>query len=245
MRKHLLSFFLLVISLVCRAHDGENFVASDLFASLQPGDKAALLMVHFGTTHDDTRALTIDAINQKAKEAFKDVELREAWTSRIVMRRLKARGVEKLNPIEALEKLKGAKEGATLLVGHGTYTPATAQYAMLDYMLKEKGFKDYSVGTIEGYPTFDTMVAQVKANGTKKVLLMPFMFVAGDHAKNDIAGDWKEELEKKGYEVSVFMEGLGQNPDIQKIFIEHARFMAKHKMIDIVDKKKAYAVEKD
>ena len=52
MRKHLLSFFLLVISLVCRAHDGENFVASDLFASLQPGDKAALLMVHFGTTHD-------------------------------------------------------------------------------------------------------------------------------------------------------------------------------------------------
>ena len=71
MRKHLLSFFLLVISLVCRAHDGENFVASDLFASLQPGDKAALLMVHFGTTHDDTRALTIDAINQKAKEAFK------------------------------------------------------------------------------------------------------------------------------------------------------------------------------
>ena len=81
--------------------------------------------------------------------------------------------------------------------------------------------------------------------GTKKVLLMPFMFVAGDHAKNDIAGDWKEELEKKGYEVSVFMEGLGQNPDIQKIFIEHARFMAKHKMIDIVDKKKAYAVEKD
>ena len=109
----------------------------------------------------------------------------------------------------------------------------------------EKGFKDYSVGTIEGYPTFDTMVAQVKANGTKKVLLMPFMFVAGDHAKNDIAGDWKEELEKKGYEVSVFMEGLGQNPDIQKIFIEHARFMAKHKMIDIVDKKKAYAVEKD
>ena len=70
MRKHLLSFFLLVISLVCRAHDGENFVASDLFASLQPGDKAALLMVHFGTTHDDTRALTIDAINQRTKEGL-------------------------------------------------------------------------------------------------------------------------------------------------------------------------------
>ncbi|WP_165157374.1 sirohydrochlorin cobaltochelatase [Parabacteroides sp. ZJ-118] len=305
MEKHLLSFFLLIISLVCRAHDGDNFVVSDLFASLQPGDKPALLMVHFGTTHDDTRALTIDVINQKAKEAFKDVEVREAWTSRIVMRRLKARGVKKLNPIEALEKLKvdgythiliqstniieglemeslrrevaamqssfkeirignpllyavedyeaviaaitknGAKEDATVLVGHGTYTPATAQYAMLDYMLKEKGFKHYSVGTIEGYPSFDAMEAQLKANGMKKVLLMPFMFVAGDHAKNDIAGDWKEELEKRGYEVSLFMEGLGQHPDIQDIFIRHARFMATHKMTDILAKKKAYAIEKE
>ena len=79
----------------------------------------------------------------------------------------------------------------------------------------------------------------------RRSLVDAIYVVAGDHAKNDIAGDWKEELEKKGYEVSVFMEGLGQNPDIQKIFIEHARFMAKHKMIDIVDKKKAYAVEKD
>ncbi len=71
MRKHLLSFFLLVISLVCRCARWRNFVASDLFASLQPGDKAALLMVHFGTTHDDTRALTIDAINQKRKKLSK------------------------------------------------------------------------------------------------------------------------------------------------------------------------------
>ena len=74
---------------------------------------------------------------------------------------------------------------------------------------------------------------------------MPFMFVAGDHVNNDIAGDWKKELEDNGYEVSVLMEGLGQNPDIQDIFIEHARFAAKHKMVDIMDKKKQYAAGKD
>lgn len=45
MRKHLLSFFLLVISLVCRAHDGENFVASRFIQLFTTGDKAALLMV--------------------------------------------------------------------------------------------------------------------------------------------------------------------------------------------------------
>ncbi|MFV0582736.1 MAG: sirohydrochlorin cobaltochelatase [Parabacteroides gordonii] len=287
-------------------HDEEsNFKSSDFFASMQTGDKAAVLMVHFGTTYDETRALTIDAINEKAREAFEGTEVREAYTSRIIMRRLKARGIEKLNPAEALKQLKaegfthiliqstniiegvemeslrkdvaslekefkdvrignpllympedyeaviaaiakkGAKEGATVLVGHGTYTPSTAQYAMTDYMLKDKGYINFHVGTIEGYPSFDNMLAKLKASGVKKVMLMPFMFVAGDHANNDIAGDWKKELEDNGYEVSVLMEGLGQNPEIQNIFIEHARFVAKHKMIDIMDKKKTYATDKD
>ena len=55
----------------------------------------------------------------------------------------------------------------------------------------------------------------------------------------------KEEWESKGYNVSVFMKGLGQNHDIQKIFIEHAMFAAKHKKINISDKKRALSLEKD
>ena len=55
---------------------------------------------------------------------------------------------------------------------------------------------------------------------------MPFLFVAGEHVKNDIAGDWKEELEKQGYHVDVLMKGLGENPAIQDIIVQHARFSA-------------------
>ena len=291
-----LLFCLLCFSLQPMQAEG-NFIESDMFASLKPGDKAAVLVVHFGTTHDDTRVLTIDAVNKKMTEAFPGVEVREAWTSRIVVFRLKARGIQKQNPEEALAQLKadgythiliqssniiegvemeslrkdvaaqekdfkeirigtpllftpedyeatiaaitpnGMKDGAVLLVGHGTYTPTTAQYAMMDYMLKAKGFNNYVVGTIEGYPSFDDALAQIKKSGSKKIQLMPFMFVAGEHAKNDIAGDWKNDLEKEGYEVSVFMEGLGQNPAIQDIFVEHARFCATHKYLDIVKKK--------
>lgn len=282
-----------------------NFVESDLFGSMQTGDKAALLVVHFGTTHDDTRALTIDAVNKKMTETFPGLEVREAWTSRIIAFRLKTRGIYKSNPEEALARLKadgythvliqssniiegiemeslrkdvathekdfkeirigtpllftpedyeaviaaitpnGIRDGAVLLVGHGTYTPTTAQYAMMDYMLKAKGFDNYMVGTIEGYPSFDDALIQIKKGGYKKVQLMPFMFVAGEHAKNDISGDWKDELEKQGYEVTVFMEGLGQNPAVQDIFVEHARFSATHKYLDIVKKKKDYAEGKE
>ena len=34
-------------------------------------EKTAILMVHFGTSYDDTRALTIDAINQAVRDAFR------------------------------------------------------------------------------------------------------------------------------------------------------------------------------
>ena len=306
-------FFLLTFSLLCRAHGGGNYEHSELLASMKPGDKAALLMVHFGTTHDDTRALTIDAINAKAQTAFPELKFQEAYTSRIIIRRLKVRGVEKLTPLDALLKLRGegythiivqstnvidgvemeslrrdvesvlpffkevrvgtpllysvedaekvieilgnrlstpargkkvAKENF-VLVGHGTYTPSTAIYSQIDYMLKANGLANFHVGTIEGYPTFETMLAQLKAAKAKRVTLVPFMFVAGDHAKNDIAGEWKEALEKEGYTVNTRLEGLGQVPEIQEIFINHIRFGLKHRMLDIMTKKAAYAAGKD
>ena len=301
MKRLFLTFILVLAAAAGFAQDEEDFVASDIFGSVGDGDKVALLMVHFGTTHDDTRAVTIDAINSKAAEAFGGIEVREAWTSRIVMRRVKARGVEKLNPSEALDRLSedgythiivqstnvidgaemeslrqdvegraqafrevrigtpllykpedyeavveavtvnGLTDGANVLVGHGTYNPATAQYAMMDYVFRDKGYTNYFVGTIEGYPTFDNMLARLKASGLKRVQLMPFMFVAGDHANNDIAVDWKEALEAEGFEVTVFMEGLGQNPAIQDLYIEHARHAASHRAVDLKEKKKAYA----
>ena len=58
----------------------------------------------------------------------------------------------------------------------------------------------------------------------RKILLMPFMVVAGDHAKNDMAGkenSWKSILLSEGYEVRVSLKGLGQFEVIRNIFVEH------------------------
>ena len=141
---------------------------------------------------------------------------------------------------------KSKEKTFTILVGHGTYTPATAQYAMLDYMLQAEGHTDFAVGTVEGYPTFDNAVVRLQGQKKiKQVQLLPFMFVAGDHAKNDIAGDMKEALEKKGYKVTPLLEGLGEQPAIQQIYIDHIRFILKHRQVDIVKKKKDYANAKD
>ena len=90
------------------------------------------------------------------------------------------------------------------------------------------------------------VVAKLKSKGVKEVILMPFMFVAGDHANNDIAEDWNNDLKEAGFTVSkIILEGLGQNPDIQNIYIDHAKFAAQHKPEDMQAKKVQYANDKD
>ena len=133
-----------------------------------------------------------------------------------------------------------ADGAADVWVGHGSYDPATAQYAMLGYMLAAEGRARCFVTTIEGYPTFDDLRAKLKQSGAKRVTLRPFMFVAGDHAKNDIATDMKQELEKEGYRVNVLLEGLGQSDAIRALYLAHIRFALNHRMFDILSKKKHY-----
>lgn len=297
-----LLFVLVFETILCMAHS-DNFIESDLFGNLGERDKAAILVVHFGTTHDDTRALTIDVINAKMKEAFPGIEVREAWTSRIILRTLKERGVGRQNPTQALIQLheqgythiliqstniiegtemkelrheveglslnfkdirvgnpllyapedyevvvkavteamnQANKGGQKLLVGHGTPDPATASYAMFDYMLKAEGHPEYHVGTVEGYPEYEDALRLLKNGKSKTLTLAPLMFVVGDHAKNDIAGEWKENLEKQGYKVNLYLKGLGENPTVQQLFIQHARFAAGHKAVDMATKKKGY-----
>ena len=60
--------------------------------------------------------------------------------------------------------------------------------------------------------------------GIKKVILKPFMIVAGDHSMNDMAGDeadsWKSVLQKNGFEVVVVVaRGLGENEQFADIFV--------------------------
>ena len=60
-----------------------------------------------------------------------------------------------------------------------------------------------------------------------KVLLAPFMVVAGDHAIRDMSGEdedsWRSRFEAAGFTVECVMKGLGEYPGIRKLYIEHAK----------------------
>lgn len=69
--------------------------------------KKAILVVSFGTTHDDTMKLTIGRIEDRIRKEFPDYEIRRAFTAHIIINVLKKRdGIHVDTPEEALEKLK-------------------------------------------------------------------------------------------------------------------------------------------
>lgn len=75
-------------------------------------NKDAILVMTFGTTYTDTRAKTIDAVEKAIQQAHPDIPVFEAYTSHIIIDRVKAKeGIQKLTPEEAFAKLKA--EGYT------------------------------------------------------------------------------------------------------------------------------------
>lgn len=56
--------------------------------------KQATLVVAFGSTVDSAREHQIDAVVNRIKETYSDYEVRLAFSSRIIVKRLRDRGIE-------------------------------------------------------------------------------------------------------------------------------------------------------
>ena len=116
---------------------------------------------------------------------------------------------------------------AIVYMGHGTEHEYNKVYARMQAVLTAKGAAHYYVGTVEAEPSLEDVMDAIADKGYTRVVLRPMMVVAGDHANNDMAGDeedsWKTILTGAGYEVECVLEGLGQVPEIQAIYVEHAQ----------------------
>ena len=121
---------------------------------------------------------------------------------------------------------KLGKEDGLLIMAHGTPDPSNAYYSVIQDRIHTLGMKNVFIYTVEGTPNLEQVIPQLKLHGIKHVTLMPFMMVAGDHANNDMAGNepdsHKSILEKEGFKVDTYIHGLGENPNIRKLFVERA-----------------------
>lgn len=126
---------------------------------------------------------------------------------------------------------KREKDEAVIFMGHGTHHPGNAFYPAFQYYLWKKDANAY-MGTVEGSPSLDDIMASLKARGVKKAYLIPFMSVAGDHAQNDMAGpeddSWKSILTKAGIECETVLKGTAEYDNIVEIWVEHLKGAMSH-----------------
>ncbi len=261
--------------------------------------KKAILVASFGTTNQAALHNSIEKIENEIKEAYPEYEVRRAFTSRTVIKRLaETCGVRFATEREALESLaaegydevyvqplhvvagaeyeklknivvqlahakekpfaklrlgrpllfymgqeetaddyliaidalkeqlpqSGEKE-AVLLMGHGGLHPANAAYGALQLKFEEAGLDRVFIYTVEGFPSFETVLKKLRKMKIEKVTLQPFLLVAGDHVHNDMVGIEADStmsmLCRAGFEVDVRMESLGQNEAIRRIYLSH------------------------
>jgi len=121
---------------------------------------------------------------------------------------------------------RDAGQMAVIYMGHGTEHSANSAYSQMANILAED-HENVFLGTVEGYPGYDEVLARLNESGVKKARLIPFMVVAGDHALNDLTGNesesWKSMLEKEGFEIDYNLLGMGENDGIVEIFVGHTK----------------------
>lgn len=251
-------------------------------------EKKGVLIVSFGTSYRDTELKCIVPIEDAAKEVFEDFEVRRAFTSKIIIKKLTKKRKIIPTPEEAVKKM--ADEGFThlivqplhfmkgheyhkkiieplrlykdsfkgfatgepllssdndfdqvadvigdlsgsvngeplLLMGHGTDHPSDSAYSTLQKKLDDAEINAV-IATVEGSIGLYDILPDLLNVGTKQVHLFPLMLVAGDHARNDMAGDdnsWKTVLQSEGIEAIPHLQGMGKLLKIRQIFIRHIR----------------------
>ena len=255
-------------------------------------EKLGILLVAFGTTVPMAR-VAFDNIDRKVRAAFPEIEVRWAFTSRIIRRKLAKGGetvpseigalaamaddgftrvaVQSLHTIPGQEyhglvrtarAFEGMPKGiervvvarpllatsmdmervvdalmanfpkqrkagdAVVLMGHGTHHPANSFYPALQYFFWKKD-PNVLVGAVDGPPLLADVLAELNKRKTATAYLMPFMSVAGNHARNDLAGDqpdsWKSVLSKAGIKCIPVLKGTAEFDAVVDVWVDHLK----------------------
>ncbi|MDR5588002.1 sirohydrochlorin cobaltochelatase [Clostridium aquiflavi] len=145
-----------------------------------------------------------------------------------------------INSIETLLK----KNECTILFGHGTPHCCNSVYGCLQSVLVDEGYDNVFVGTVEGYPTFETVLKRVKRKNINNVTLVPLMVVAGDHVKNDMASEeedsWKSMFLNERINAEAYIHGLGEIDEFTNLYISRIYDLIEDRYLNVGSTKKLH-----
>ena len=111
-------------------------------------NKDAILVMTFGTTFANTRAKTIDAVEAAIQKAHPDIPVFEAYTSHIIIDRVKAKeGIQKMTPEEAFSKLKAEGYTRVAVVSLDVIPGMEYSYDSIITKMQMSKFKELSLAT--------------------------------------------------------------------------------------------------
>ncbi|MBP2632962.1 MAG: Sirohydrochlorin cobaltochelatase [Firmicutes bacterium] len=262
-------------------------------------NKKAIIVVSFGTANDEIRTLCIESVENKIRCNFPEYEVKRAFTSYFIIKKLSERNIYVDTLSQALEKLKvegvqeviiqsthltpgeeyankviavaneykdvfkmlsigrpalmfdgsdhtsddfsiavqavktqiqcNAADTEVVFMGHGSPHQHNPAFERLQKKLDEAR-ENITIGVLEesDYPNIKDVLARLaRKQNLKKVLLMPFLLVTGNHVAHDMNGEhessWKNKIANAGYIVEVYLHGLGENSAMQDIYVQHIK----------------------
>lgn len=109
--------------------------------------KKGIIVISFGTSCDETRKKNITAVEETIAQAFPEIKIERAFTSGMIVEKLRQRGI-KINLLEeALEKVY--KAGCTHVFIQPTHIIPGEEYSKLKDVAKkqQKRFEEVIIGT--------------------------------------------------------------------------------------------------
>lgn len=114
-----------------------------------------------------------------------------------------------------------------VFMGHGSNRIRLPLYDMINEEFAAQGYPNFCVGTVGFEPGMEPVLQSIRRRKPRKVFLSPFLVVAGDHARHDMAGgkpdSWKNRIQAEGAEVDCILKGLGEYPQIRALYVERAK----------------------
>ena len=206
--------------------DDENYETGD--ASLdnprnqdEIGEKE-LLVVSFGTSYNDSRRLTIGAIENALEEAFPDFSVRRAFTSQIIIDHVFQRDGEVIdNVTQALDR--AVENGVKTLVVQPTHLMSGYEYNDLADELAE--YADAFESIAMGVPLLDTdddfaTVADALAEATEAYndgeTAICLMGHGTEAESNEVYAKMQTMMDKAGHK-NIFIGTVESTPSVEDV----------------------------
>lgn len=164
-----------------------------------------LLVVSFGTSYNDSRRLTVGAIEEAMEAAFPEYSVRRAFTSQIIIDHVKDRdGAVIDNVTEALDR--AVANGVKTLVVQPTHLMNGIEYDELTQTLAEyaDSFETVQVGaplltTDEDFEVVETAITDWSADYDDGETAIVFMGHGTEADSNEVYGKMQEMLTEDGF----------------------------------------------